>query len=200
MKITYISHAGYLIESRDGNTRVLIDPWLHGSTYMDQSWLAWSYPGPRESLLAPDFLLFTHYHKDHFHPPSVHQLSRRSTVVVPVTAGGFFAERVRQFGFPHVYEIAADTPLQLGDFEVHSVRINDQWEFLDETGYLIVEGHQTALFLADLWYLPESLLRRVCAGAHASFAALPWGGSLQALCVFPEGFRLESLEEYYRYG
>jgi L-ascorbate metabolism protein UlaG (beta-lactamase superfamily) len=167
---------------------------------MDQAWLAWSYPAPLEHVMAPHFLLCTHYHKDHFHPPSVDKISRSSEVVVPTTAGHFFLEKFQEFGFAGVQEISSATPLTLGDFEVYSVRINDHWEFLDETAYLIVEGDRAALFLADLWYLSEGLLRQLCAEFRICFAAVPWGGSLQDLCVLPEGFRLDSLEEYYRYG
>lgn len=200
MEVTYVSHASYLLESRALKTRILLDPWLQGSTYMDQAWLAWSYPGPLERVLKSDFLMFTHYHKDHFHPPSVERISRKAEVVVPTTAGGFFRERAQEFGFARVHEISPGAPLRLGEFEVHSIRVNDHWEFLDETAYLIVEDGQAALFLADLWYLPEALLRRLCAEFHVRFAAIPWGGSLQDLCVMPEGFRLDSFEEYYRHG
>jgi len=200
MKITYISHASYLIESDDRSTSILIDPWLHGSTYMDQLWLAWSFPGTLDSVTAPDFVLFTHHHKDHFHPPSVEEISKRSEVVVPTTAGHFLRERVQEFGFARIHEIASGSPLQLGAFEVHSVRVNDHWILLDETGYLIVDGKQAALFLADLWYLPEEVLRRLCSEFHVCFAAIPWGGSLQDLCVLPDGFRLDSFEAYYHHG
>lgn len=200
MQITYISHAGYLIESRSRKSRILLDPWLEGSTYMDQCWLAWSYPGPIDELLSSDILLFTHYHKDHFHPPSLSRMSKDCEVVVPTTAGSFFRDWARQTGFAKVREIGPGHSFRLGDFEIHSVRIADHWEFLDETAYLIVDGDQAALFLADLWYLPEAVVRSACAGFHVCFAAVTWGGELQDLFVLPDGFRLDSLEEYYRYG
>ncbi len=200
MDITYISHAGYLVESRTGKTRLLLDPWFDGSTYMDQCWLAWSYPGLLEDLVSPHGLLFTHYHKDHFHPSSARRVSRKAEAVVPTTPGSFFREKVAELGFAEVREISAGEPLRLGEFEIHSIRIADHWEFLDETAYLIVEGKHAALFLADLWYLPEALLRRACGGFQISFAALTWGAGMLDLYVLPKGFRLGSFEEYYRYG
>ena len=178
----------------------MIDPWLRGSTYMDQAWHAWVYPGRVESLPAPQHILFTHFHPDHFHPESFPLLDKDADVLVPTTAGSYLCNKAREEGFSKTREISADQPERLNEFEIHSVRIHDHWEFLDETAYLVVEGDTAALFLADLWYIPPALLARCADRYRLAFASIPWGGSIENLCELPEGYRLDSIEDYYSYG
>jgi len=167
---------------------------------MDQSWHAWIYPGDIESLLPVPHILFTHFHPDHFHPESFPLLNKDAEVIVPVTAGGDLCNRARDAGFARVREIRMEQPIRLGDLEVHALRIHDHWEFLDETAYLIVEDGHAALFLADLWYMPPAMLAAVRDRYRLAFASIPWGGSVENLCVLPEGYRVDSIAEYYEYG
>ena len=167
---------------------------------MDQAWQAWIYPGRLESLLPVSHVLFTHWHPDHFHPESLALLNRDAEVIVPTTAGSYLLNQARDAGFSGAREIHALEARRANELEVHSLRINDHWEFLDETAYLIVEDGVGILFLADLWYMPPALLARSLGGQRLAFASIPWGGSLESLCVLPEGYELGSLDEFYRYG
>lgn len=178
----------------------MIDPWLRGPTYMDQSWAAWVYPAGVESLLPVQHILFTHFHPDHFHPESFPLLNKDADVLVPETAGSYLRDKARKEGFAKAREIHVGRPERLNELEVHALRVHDHWEFLDETAYVIVENDTAVLFLADLWYIPRALLARWADNRRFAFASLPWGGSIENLLILPEGYELDSLAEYYRYG
>ena len=167
---------------------------------MDQAWHAWVNPRPIESMDSVNNILFTHFHADHFHPESFPLLNRDADVLVPATAGNYLCNKARESGFTKTREIHAGQPVRMGELEVHALRIHDHWEFLDETAYLIAENDTAALFLADLWYMPPSLLARWKDRYRLAFASIPWGGSLENLCELPEGYELGSFEEYFRYG
>ena len=200
MRITSLGHACYLIESARGDSRVLLDPWLRGPAYMDQAWQAWIYPGRLEALLPASHVLFTHFHPDHFHPESLPLLNKDAQVLVPSTAGSYLRQQACEAGFARVHEIRAGESHRLNSLQVYSLRIQDHWEFLDETAYLLVEDNVAALFLADLWYIPPTLLKRWTGQFRLAFASVPWGGSIENMLVLPEGYELGSFDDYYAYG
>lgn len=167
---------------------------------MDQAWHAWIYPEPIESLFPVQHVLVTHFHEDHFHPESFPLLNRNAEVLVPTTAGSYLKNKALEAGFEKTKEIHAGRPERLGELEVYSIRIQDHWEFLDETAYLIVENDTAALFLADLWYIPPPLIARWTHQFRLSFASVPWGGSIENMLTLPVGYELGSFDEYYRCG
>ena len=167
---------------------------------MDQAWHAWVYPGDFESLHPIHHILFTHFHPDHFHPESFPLLDKGAGVLVPTTAGSYLSKKAQEAGFARVGEIQAGRPVRLNELEVHSLRIHDHWEFLDETAYLIVEDDIAVLFLADLWYIAPTLLARWRDRYRIAFASIPWGGSAENLLIMPKGYELGSIGEYYRHG
>ena len=77
-----LGHACLFIKYK--NIRLLIDPWLIGSTYW-RSW--WNYPKVEESLLKtinPTHIYITHLHWDHFHGPSLRYFEKFSpTILLP---------------------------------------------------------------------------------------------------------------------
>ena len=76
-----LSHAGLRVVA--GETELLCDPWLIGSTYW-RSW--WNYPPVPRDLVAslkPDYIYLTHLHWDHFQAASLRLFSPDTPVIVP---------------------------------------------------------------------------------------------------------------------
>src|SRR5919202_1943637 len=100
MRITYLGHAGFCVETRLAT--VIMDPWLSPSGAFDSGWFQF----PRnhhlrdlveDRLRAPGrqrFVYISHEHKDHFDLPLLRSLeSRDFTLVV-----GRFQRRALQVG------------------------------------------------------------------------------------------------------
>jgi hypothetical protein len=67
MKITWINHASYLLES--GEVRLVCDPWLEGPAHNNGWRLLAPTQFPYESFAAVTHIWFSHEHPDHFSPP-----------------------------------------------------------------------------------------------------------------------------------
>ena len=88
MRITFLGHAGFLIETE--HALVVADPWLTPEGAFDSAWMQF----PRNHDLAPlvrqklehspkeRFLYISHEHKDHFDPDFLWSLTRRDFTVV----------------------------------------------------------------------------------------------------------------------
>ncbi len=143
MRLTYLAHACYLVES--GGRRLVTDPWLDGPTYLS-AW--WHFPAPAargSDLVGVDYVYLTHEHVDHFHQPTLRRLPRST----PILIGRFLTPRFRRqleaLGFydvrelPHGQEVdlggglhatsyqyrADDTALVLRDHEATVLNMND---------------------------------------------------------------------------
>lgn len=90
MRITFIGHAGFVVET--AGALVVMDPWLSPRGAFDSAWMQF----PRNHHLAPRvrellehspkqrFLYVSHDHKDHFDPEFLETVTRRDfTVVIP---------------------------------------------------------------------------------------------------------------------
>jgi UDP-MurNAc hydroxylase len=90
MRITFIGHAGFVVET--ASAVVVIDPWLSSRGAFDSAWMQF----PRNHHLAPQvrelletspkqrFLYLSHEHKDHFDPDFLDTVARRDfTVLIP---------------------------------------------------------------------------------------------------------------------
>jgi UDP-MurNAc hydroxylase len=88
MQITFLGHAGFLIETQ--HALVVTDPWLSPLGAFDSAWMQF----PRNHELAPlvreklehspkeRFLFISHEHKDHYDPDFLYSLTRRDFTVV----------------------------------------------------------------------------------------------------------------------
>ncbi|WP_434390466.1 Rieske 2Fe-2S domain-containing protein [Melittangium boletus] len=88
MQITFLGHAGFLIETQ--HALVVADPWLTSQGAFDAAWMQF----PRNHDLAPlvreklehspkeRFLYISHEHKDHFDPDFLWSLTKRDFTVV----------------------------------------------------------------------------------------------------------------------
>src|SRR5947207_12030194 len=104
MNFTILSHAAMLVRSR--GTSLITDPWLVGSTYW-RSW--WNYPKASDAWREVedlDYIAITHMHWDHFHGPSLRQLPRSATVLIPDVYFTRMKDDIAEFGFKAVIELA----------------------------------------------------------------------------------------------
>ena len=88
MRITFLGHAGFLIET--SHALIVADPWLSPQGAFDSAWMQL----PRNHHLAPQvrdalerspkerFLYLSHEHKDHYDPEFLHTLRQRDFTVV----------------------------------------------------------------------------------------------------------------------
>lgn len=88
MQITFLGHAGFLVETQ--HALVVIDPWLSPLGAFDSAWMQF----PRNHQLAPlvrekletsskeRFLYISHEHKDHYDPDFLNTLTKRDFTVV----------------------------------------------------------------------------------------------------------------------
>jgi UDP-MurNAc hydroxylase len=88
MQITFLGHAGFLVETQ--HALVVVDPWLSSHGAFDSAWMQF----PRNHQLAPmvreklesstkdRFLYISHEHKDHYDPDFLQTLTKRDFTVV----------------------------------------------------------------------------------------------------------------------
>lgn len=108
MQITFLGHAGFLVET--SQALVLMDPWLSREGAFDSAWMQF----PRNHHLAPEvrvrleqsdkarFLYLSHEHKDHYDPAFLATLPRALTVVLAAFRRPVLAEQLRALGFTRV--------------------------------------------------------------------------------------------------
>jgi len=85
---------------------LITDPWLVGSTYW-RSW--WNSPKASDAWREVedlDYIAITHMHWDHFHGPSLRQLPRSATVLIPDVYFTRMKDDIAEFGFKAVIELA----------------------------------------------------------------------------------------------
>ena len=101
MKITWINHASYLLES--GEVRLVCDPWLEGSASNNGWQLLAPTQFPYESFAAVTHIWFSHEHPDHFSPPVLKRIPaqhrERITVLFRETRDRRVVEFCRNAGF-----------------------------------------------------------------------------------------------------
>jgi L-ascorbate 6-phosphate lactonase len=113
----WLGQAGYLLKS-PGGAIIALDPYLSG--YAEQQWnLPRILPPPIDpAKLAPDLLLCSHWHEDHFDFPVVKQWARQNpgTFAAPSTC----TSRAGAFGWPaeKVIPVIAGSRFRFQDVEI----------------------------------------------------------------------------------
>lgn len=132
MKITWINHAGFLVES--GDIRLVSDPWIEGTAFDD----GWQLLSPTKFQYA-DFvnvthIWFSHEHPDHFSPANVKKIdaSIRSkiTVLYQTTKDKKVVKFCKNLGFKNVIELPPSKWLELStNFKVmnQNDKDGDSW-------------------------------------------------------------------------
>jgi UDP-MurNAc hydroxylase len=102
MRVTYIGHAGLLIEA--GGVTILCDQWVSRHGAFDAGW----YPLPANSHLAAgirsrkiDYLYVSHEHSDHFDEEFLATLPKDITLITPRYPFKPWHDQVKALGFPN---------------------------------------------------------------------------------------------------
>jgi len=117
MRLTFLGHVGYYVETRGGS--VLCDPWFTPAYF--GSW----FPFPRNDGLdfsefaSPDFLYISHLHRDHFDPQwlAAH-VDTRARVLLPAFDVPFLERELRAIGFEHFVRTRHGEPVDLDGLTV----------------------------------------------------------------------------------
>ncbi len=133
MKITYISHATLLIEI--GQVKIVTDPWVKGTAYCNQWYL---FPRAIEPHLIEqaDYVLFSHGHEDHLHPPSLQMINTRAQLFYPYSWFGGTCEFFNVLGFQSVREIKSEETVEL----TKNIRVTYLANNLDTVMVIEAEG------------------------------------------------------------
>jgi UDP-MurNAc hydroxylase len=125
MQITFIGHAGFVVET--AGALVVMDPWLSSRGAFDSAWMQF----PRNHHLAPKvrellessakqrFLYISHEHKDHFDPEFLETIKRRDfTVIIPRFQRAELRQVFHAYGCQRVImcEDRQEVPLPGGDY------------------------------------------------------------------------------------
>ena len=110
MKITYISHATLLIEI--GNTKIITDPWVTGSSYCNQ-WHLFPKPVNANLIKDADYVLYSHGHEDHLHAQSLQTINKSAALFYPYSWYGGTTEFFNELGFKNVTEVLNEKTVHL---------------------------------------------------------------------------------------
>ena len=102
-------HAYTCLEVRWRDFAVVTDPWLSGPAFLG-AWIQYPPPAVQARDLAPDALIVTHEHSDHFHVPTLQQLDQKIPVYVPDFPNRRLVDRLSALGFEHVHPMAFGVP------------------------------------------------------------------------------------------
>lgn len=167
MKITFISHASILVETR--GLRILSDPWWNGPCFGAQ-W--WTYPPAHLeplSEVAPDYIYLSHGHHDHLHPGTLSGFPRSAKLIVARDLD--LAPGLRDLGF-EVIEVDGDRPLALGESQV-TVRVMPTHG--DDTLMVIADGDEVCINVNDaLHSAPESVRKEFIARLRSLHATIDY--------------------------
>lgn len=177
LTVTRVQHTSFRIES--STTAVVIDPAIDPFNDM------WSTRGESASALpllhAPDAVLVTHAHTDHFHPPTLMGLDRDVMIAVPredLAESNRMATELAALGFGKVLEVAPGDVLRVGDVTITVVDSPESIEGTTQLSYLLEFGDVKVLHAADAL---EGFGRNADGALqHLDLALLPLNVSLNA--------------------
>ncbi|MGH7787915.1 MAG: MBL fold metallo-hydrolase [Candidatus Binatia bacterium] len=187
--MTYLGHACIMLES--GGTRVLMDPWLVDPGY-NGTW--WHYPplelGARD-LPRIDYLIVSHLHPDHYDPPTLAQLDKRTQVVIANFKRKRLRDGIAALGFERITELDYGVDLRCGSggLIVQLVKPDRPW---DDAAILLRDG-ATTVFNCNDCHLDEATLTRLGNEHRIDLTFLTFtGASWYPGCFdFPLGSKIE---------
>ena len=113
MKLTYVSHACLLLESKKSG-KIVTDPWFNGPCYFNQ-WHV--FPKPIDTSFIDDVnvIILTHAHEDHLHIPTLQLMNKDAVVYYPYTWIEATRQSLLDLGFYKIIEVASQKKVQLND-------------------------------------------------------------------------------------
>ncbi len=145
MRLETFGHA--CLKVTQGETGVIVDPWIVGSCYW-RSW--WHFPAidtPVEEIVrGVRFIYLTHEHWDHTHYPSLRKFPADITILLAKTTVPRMRDNMQTLGFRNVIELPHGKPVRLApDLEVTSY----QFGVVNDSALVIGDGRTTILNLND---------------------------------------------------
>jgi len=127
-------------------------------------------------LPAPDLILLSHAHMDHFDKPSLRKLESQGTTVVTAAST---SDLLRANRYKAVHELRWDESRQVGPMRVRAFEVK-HWGARTQTdthrgynGYVIEAGRYRLIFGGDTAY--TDLFRKVRSSKRADLAIMPIG-------------------------
>jgi UDP-MurNAc hydroxylase len=147
-KLTYIGHAGWLVEAPD--FRCLCDPWFNPAGAFFSQWL----PFPDNAgLLKPellknlDFVYVSHAHEDHFDPMVLGQIEKDTNILIPRFKDPILRSSLKKLGFTNITEMTRDDEWSTKNI---TARIIEDDGYLDQDSCLVLDdGNNKILNLND---------------------------------------------------
>tara|TARA_B110000003_G_C16616714_1_gene521553 strand:+ start:349 stop:1605 length:1257 start_codon:yes stop_codon:yes gene_type:complete len=144
MKIEFISHAGFIVETK--SKKIFVDPWTKSKTFND-SWALLS--GNIEVDYSEiDYIFVTHEHPDHFNFPTLKSIDdndkKRIKILYQKHASTRLKVAFEKLGFSQVIELPIYKWTNLGDTELYCGSAGSMDSFL-----AIKSENQTILNLND---------------------------------------------------
>lgn len=136
MKIEILSHASMLIS--DGQTSVIIDPWLIGSAYW-RSW--WNYPKPvydENKIKNVDAVILTHIHWDHWHGTTIKKFFKDKLFIIPDEPGIRSEKDLRSIGISNISRLKHGKSLALNGLKIKLYQFG---LFLNDSAVVIETKH-----------------------------------------------------------
>ncbi|MGE0877703.1 MAG: Rieske 2Fe-2S domain-containing protein [Acidimicrobiia bacterium] len=142
MQVTYLGHAGLLVDTAGGS--VVCDPWFNPAFH--GSWFVF----PRndqlpaelmERIRTADYLYISHLHDDHLDRAFLRDhVDKTTTVLLPGFPTGELRRELEALGFTTFEATTSGTPVQLGDLEI---------TICTETAIADGPGGDSAIVIAD---------------------------------------------------
>ena len=144
MKITFVSHAGFITEV--GGKSILTDPWTVGKAF-NESWSLYA-PAFEVDYQKIDYLFISHEHPDHFSLPTLKSISiterKRIKVLYQAHTSPRIPDKLTELGFGEIILLPLYCWTRIDSFECYCGSAGSMDSFL-----AIREGNQTILNLND---------------------------------------------------
>ncbi|HKA61707.1 MAG TPA: MBL fold metallo-hydrolase [Methylomirabilota bacterium] len=191
MKVTFLGHAGLLIEA--GGLRIACDPWFSPEGAFLGAWHQFP-PNAhvdQAAVRAADYLFLSHNHQDHFDERFLRSWSNpRTRVLIADYVSPHFLEMVEGLAIGEVVVARDWEPLELAP-RVRATVVRDPTLYkTDSALHLDAEG-DTILNLNDCHLSGEPLCRLASLGCHALFAQYSGASWYPEAYIYPEPRRLE---------
>jgi L-ascorbate metabolism protein UlaG (beta-lactamase superfamily) len=177
----------------DSGTTLLTDPLL-----TDRLWHLRRRAGPPPELPgAPDAVLLSHLHADHFHVPSLRALTGTPLLVVPRGAAAFVAEELGRRYADRCVELAPGEETAVGGVTVRAVRARHPGDRAPWSRAVAVALGFVVEGASRIWYAGDTgLFDEMSELAPLDLALIPvggWGPTLHAHEHLDSGTAAEAL-------
>ena len=126
LQIQVHSHATLEFSYREKS--VLFDPWLNGPAYYG-AWRLHPEPNVLTENLQVNAIVITHPHPDHFHPPTLKKIDRKTPIYFPKFPSGIIERGLDQLGFKNQNPILWNENFSVGNYiKMKFLRPRSLWE------------------------------------------------------------------------